>query len=220
MKTERGKFITLEGVEGTGKTTQCALLCDYLRRHDVDVLETREPGGTPLGENARKLLLEPGDDAPSARAELLLFLAARAQLAARVITPALEAGKWVVCDRFSDATIAYQGYGRGLDVEAIKNLNEFATGGLKPDRTILLDLDVETGITRALTGKKEFDGDTQGDRMENQGLKFHGRVRDGYLALAKREPGRIRTIPVSGSIMDVHELVVSLIEPLFLAKAK
>jgi dTMP kinase len=215
MTTERGKFITLEGVEGTGKTTQCALLCDYLRGHDIDVLETREPGGTPLGENARRLLLEPGDDAPSAQAELLLFLAARAQLTARVITPALEAGIWVICDRFSDATIAYQGCGRGLDVEAIKSLNEFATGGLKPDRTILLDLDVETGITRAVAGKKEFAGDTPGDRMENENLKFHRRVRSGYLDLAGQEPGRIRTITVAGSIMDVHELVVSLIEPFF-----
>ena len=220
MKTERGKFITLEGVEGTGKTTQCALLCDYLRARDVDILETREPGGTPLGESIRKLLLEPGDDAPSVRAELLLFLAARAQLVARIIMPALEAGKWVLCDRFSDATIAYQGYGRGLDVEAIKNLNEFATAGLKPERTILLDLDVETGITRALTAKKEFDGYARGDRMENETLKFHNRVRDGYLALAEKEPGRIRTIPVSGSIMDVHKLVVSLIEPFVLARAK
>jgi dTMP kinase len=218
MATERGKFITLEGVEGTGKTTQVALLCDYLRGHDVDVVETREPGGTPLGESARRLLLEPGDDAPSARAELLLFLAARAQLVARVIMPALEAGKWVICDRFSDATIAYQGYGRGLDVEAIKSLDEFATGGLSPDRTILLDLDVETGITRAVAGKKEFGGAGRGDRMESEDLKFHRRVRDGYLSLAEQEPGRIRTIQVSGSIEDVHESIVTLIEPFF-AKA-
>jgi dTMP kinase len=219
MTAERGKFITLEGVEGTGKTTQVALLCDYLRGHDVDIVETREPGGTPLGENARRLLLEPGDDIPSAQAELLLFLAARAQLMARVIIPALDAGKWVVCDRFSDATIAYQGYGRGLDVETIKSLNEFATRGLSPDLTILLDLDVETGITRAVAGKKEFDGGKPGDRMENEDLKFHRRVRDGYLSLAEQEPGRIRTIQVAGSIEDVHELVVSFIEPFF-AKAK
>lgn len=220
--TSRGRFITLEGVEGTGKTTQCALLCDRLRGRGIDVVQTREPGGTPLGENVRRLLLAPGGDGPSAGAELLLFLAARAQLAAEVIVPALEAGKWVVCDRFSDATLAYQGYGRGIDVEAIKSLNEFATGGLRPDRTILLDLDVEAGIERAVAGKKEFDGgggSGRGDRMENEDLEFHRRVREGYLTLAEQEPERIKTVRVSGSIEDIHELIVTLIEPFF-AKAK
>jgi len=210
----RGKFITLEGVEGTGKTTQSALLCDYLRAHDIDVVETREPGGTPLGEGIRPLLLSQRQKAPSARAELLLFLAARAQLVEEIIAPALAAGKWVVCDRFSDATVAYQGYGRGLDVEDIKRLNEIATGGLRPDRTILLDLDIETGIRRALAGKKEFSGGGRGDRMEKEDAEFHGRVREGYLELAKREPDRIVTIPVTGSIEDIHRAIVSLVEPI------
>jgi dTMP kinase len=216
---DRGKFITLEGIEGTGKTTQCALLCDYLRGHDVEVVETREPGGTSLGESIRPLLLSPETDGPSARAELLLFLAARSQLVTQVIVPALEGGKWVVCDRFSDATVAYQGYGRGINVEAVKSLNEFATGGLRPDRTFLLDLDVETGIGRAVTGKREFAGSGVGDRMEKEDIEFHRRVRRGYLELAEQEPERITKTHVFGSIQDVHKAIVSLIEPFF-AKAQ
>ncbi len=212
---DRGKFITLEGVEGTGKTTQCALLCDYLRGREIDLLETREPGGTRLGEDIRPLLLAPADHGPCAEAELLLFLAARAQLAAEAIRPALDCGKWVVCDRFSDATLAYQGYGRGVDLDAIRRLNEFATGGLKPDVTILLDLDVETGIRRAIEGKKEFCGN--GDRMEKESAEFHRLVRKGYLQIAEQEPDRIRTIQVTGSIQEIHETIVSLVEP-FLVK--
>jgi dTMP kinase len=216
---DRGKFITLEGIEGTGKTTQCALLCDYLRAHDIDVVETREPGGTSLGESIRKLLLSPEADGPSARPELLLFLAARSQLVTDVILPALEAGKWVVCDRFSDATVAYQGYGRGINVEAVKSLNEFATGGLRPDITILLDLDVETGIERAVAGKREFAGSGDGDRMEKEAIDFHQRVREGYLKLAEQEPGRIKVISVADSIDEIHKTIASLIEPFF-ARAK
>jgi len=217
---KRGKFITLEGVEGTGKTTQCVLLCEYLRRQEIDVVETREPGGTPLGEQVREILLSPGVSAPpSATSELLLFLAARVQLVTEIIVPALDSGKWVVCDRFSDATLAYQGYGRAIDIEAIRKLNETATGGLKPDLTLLLDLDVEIGIRRAVGGKKEFSGSKNGDRMEMENTEFHRRVREGYLELAEKEPGRIKTIPVTGSIEEVHRTIVSLIEP-FLVKAK
>ena len=210
---DRGKFITLEGVEGTGKTTQCALLCDFLRGHGIGVLETREPGGTSLGEEIRRLLLSPADSAPTAMSELLLFLAARAQLVSEAIVPALDSGMWVVCDRFSDATFAYQGRGRGMDIDAIRRLNEIATGGLKPDVTILLDLDVETGIRRATAAKKEFSGGLGGDRMEMEDAGFHRIVRDGYLELAQREPERIKTIPVTGSIEEVHKEIVSLLEP-------
>jgi dTMP kinase len=216
---DRGKFITLEGIEGTGKTTQCALLCDYVRGHGVDVVETREPGGTSLGESVRKILLSPEGDGPSAQTELLLFLAARSQLVTEIILPALEAGKWVVCDRFSDATVAYQGYGRGIDIEAVKHLNEFATGGLRPDRTILLDLDVETGIERAVTGKREFAESGDGDRMEKEAIEFHRRVRKGYLELADQEPERITKTLVFGSIEEVHRTIVSLIDSFF-ARAK
>jgi len=216
---DRGKFITFEGIEGTGKTTQCALLCDYLRGHGIDIVETREPGGTSLGESIRALLLSPEAEGPTARAELLLFLAARSQLVTQIIAPALKAGKWVVCDRFSDATVAYQGYGRGIDVEIVKTLNDFATGGLKPDKTFLLDLDVETGIKRAVSGKKEFAGSHVGDRMESEDIEFHRRVRRGYLELAEQEPERITTTSVFGSVEEVHDTIVSLIEHFF-AKAK
>ena len=211
--SRRGKFITIEGVEGTGKTTQSALLCDYLRRHGIEVVETREPGGTVVGEKIREILLSPANSALTPASELLLFLAARAQQVAGVVVPALESGKWVVCDRFCDATLAYQGRARGLGVETVGKLNEVATGGLNPDMTILLDLDVETGIRRALAAKKEFAESGNGDRMEKENPEFHRRVRDGYLWLAEREPGRIKVIPVTGSIEDVHKIIVSLVEP-------
>ena len=214
---KRGKFVTLEGVEGSGKTTQSALLCDYLRKQGIDVIETREPGGTDLGEKIRQILLSPVNSVPVPASELLLFLAARAQQVAEIMMPALESGTWVVCDRFSDATLAYQGYGRGIDTEVIRTLNDVATGGLEPDITILLDLDVETGIGRAIAGKGEFAEDENGDRMEKEDIEFHDRVRRGYLTLAQQEPDRIKVIPVTDSIEDVHRTTVTLIEP-FLVK--
>ncbi|MBI4831995.1 MAG: dTMP kinase [Candidatus Lindowbacteria bacterium] len=212
-----GKLISIEGVEGSGKTTQCALLADYLRKQGIDIVETREPGGTRVGEQIRQVLLSPSNSSLSPASELLLFLAARAQQVEEIIAPALKIGKWVVCDRFSDATLAYQGHGRGIDLDAISKLNEIATGGLKPDLTILLDLDVETGISRAVTHKKEFKESRDGDRIEKQDREFHRRVREGYLRLAQKEPARIMVIPVTGSIQDVHQTVVSLVSP-FLVK--
>lgn len=215
---KRGKFITLEGVEGSGKTTQSSLLCDYLRNQGIDVVETREPGGTDLGEKTRRILLSPADSAPTPIAELLLFLAARAQLIAEVIIPALDKGNWVVCDRFCDATLAYQGYGRGIEIAAIEKLNEMATNALKPDLTALLDLDVGIGIRRAIAAKNEFARGSAGDRMEKEDEDFHSRVREGYLRIAEAEPDRIKVIPVTGSIGDIHKTLVSLVEP-FLVKA-
>jgi dTMP kinase len=215
--TKRGKFITIEGVEGSGKTTQAALLADYLRRQEVAVIETREPGGTKVGENIRKMLLSPLHHDLGAMTELLLFLAARAQLIDEIIRPALDSGKWVLCDRFFDATLAYQGYGRGIDIKSIRKMNELATGGIKPDLTFLLDLDIDTGIKRAVAAKKEFSNSAGGDRLENENKEFHRRVRAGYLELARLEPDRIKVIPVSGSIEDVHKILVKLIEP-FLMK--
>ena len=138
---------------------------------------------------------------------------------AEVIVPALETGKWVVCDRFSDSTLAYQGHGRGLDVKAVGRINEMATGGLRPDMTILIDLDVEDGIRRAVAGNTEFTESGDGDRMENEKREFHQRVRDGYLKLAKQDPDRIKVIPGTGSIEEVHKTVVSLVEP-FAVKAR
>lgn len=213
--TKRGKFITVEGVEGSGKTTQAALLADYLRKQEVAVVETREPGGTKVGENIRQMLLSPLHHNLSPLAELLLFLAARAQLIDEVIRPALDSGKWVLCDRFFDATLAYQGYGRGIDIKSIRKMNELVTGGMKPDLTFLLDLDIDTGIKRAVAAKTEFSAG--GDRLENENKEFHRRVRSGYLELARLEPDRIKVIPVSGSIEDVHKILVRLIEP-FLMK--
>jgi len=208
----------MEGVEGSGKTTQAALLCDYLRRHEIEVRETREPGGTALGETIREILLCPTTSPLIPVSELLLFLSARAQQIDEVIAPALEKGEWVVCDRYCDATLAYQGYGRGLDLEKIQELNHIATGGLKPDMTILLDLHVETGLERAVAAKREFAEGGNGDRMERENREFHKRVREGYLHLARQEPDRIKVIRVTGSIEEVHRTVVSLVEP-FLVKA-
>jgi dTMP kinase len=215
---KRGKFITIEGVEGSGKTTQAALLSEYLRKQGIDVVETREPGGTEVGEKIRQILLSPGQSSLTAMSELLLFLAARAQQVAEVIAPALASGKWVVCDRFCDATIAYQGHGRGIETRAIQKTNEIATGGFKPDITVLLDLDVETGISRAVAAKREFADGKHGDRMENEHKEFHRRVRKGYLQLAEQQPDRIKVIPVTGSIEDIHKRIVSFVEP-FLVKA-
>ena len=208
----------MEGVEGSGKTTQAALLCEYLRRHETDVTETREPGGTVLGEKVREILLCPANSALAPVSELLLFLAARAQQVAEVIAPALKEGRWVICDRYSDATLAYQGYGRGLDLGTLQELNDIATGGLRPDMTILLDLHVETGLERAVAAKMEFAKGGNGDRMERENAEFHYRVREGYLQLAGQEPDRIKMIRVTGSIEEVHRTVVSLVEP-FLVKA-
>ncbi len=173
-------FITFEGGEGAGKSTQTALLADRLRaaRREVELL--REPGGTALGEELRGLLLHK-DKAVSLEAELLLFLAARAELVGKVIRPALDRGAVVICDRFSDSTIAYQGYGRGIDVGAIRTLNRWATGGLEPDLTVLLDVPVDVGRLR-----KHGDDDV----FFREGDAFHIRVREGYHYLAAREPER------------------------------
>jgi dTMP kinase len=215
----RGKFITIEGVEGSGKTTQSALLADFLRKRAIDVVETREPGGTDVGERIRQILLSPLHHDLAPMTELLLFLAARAQQVNDIIAPALSSGKWVVCDRFFDATLAYQGHGRGIDIRTIKKLNEVSTAGLRPDLTILLDLDVETGIKRAVSAKREFAAQgAGGDRLENENQDFHRRVREGYLDLARPEPDRIKIIPVTGSIGEVHKIIVSLVEPFLVKK--
>ena len=216
---KRGKFITFEGVEGSGKTTQATLFSGYLRNKGLGVVETRDPGGTALGEEIRKLLLSPFNSVPTPIAELLLFLAARAQLVTEIIVPAVEAGRWVVCDRFSDSTLAYQGYARAIGAKVVRTLNETATGGLNPDMTVLLDIDVEKGIKRALAEKGEFSKDKEGDRMEKEAEEFHRLVRKGYLELAEQEPERIKLISASGTIQEVQDIVTSLVEP-FLVTAK
>ena len=199
----RGKFITFEGGEGCGKSTQVKRLMEMLERAGVEVILTREPGGTWLSEEIRHLIKDQATDAPCDRSELLLFLAARAQLVKNVIRPALEAGKWVVSDRFSDSTLAYQGYGRGLPLDELRRMNDFACEGLKPDLTLLLDVTPQTAEAR-MRGR-EAATNTVADRIETAGDEFHARLRSGFAELAKAEPDRIVTIDANGSPDEVWE---------------
>lgn len=194
----RGVFITIEGPEGSGKSTHSKLLCDFLRRRGYRVLHTREPGGTRISEAVRKILLSKNNKGMSDICELFLFLAARAQIVDEIIRPALKKGYVVVCDRFHDATIAYQGYGAGLDLKLIEEMGKSAAKGLKPDLTVLLDVETKKGLRRA--GIK--------DRIEIKSLEFHKRVRGGYLALAEREPERIKVIPTTNAkVSEVQDMV-------------
>ena len=183
----RGLFVTSEGGEGSGKSTQLSRLAERLRERGLDALVTREPGGTPVAEGIRSLLLDPAL-APGAIAEALLMVAARAELVATAIRPALEAGRVVLCDRYADSTLAYQGAGRGLDLRLLREWNRVATGGLGPALTLLFDLDPEVGLSRR--------GDAAGvpNRLDRESLAFHARVRAQYLELARAEPGRIVVI--------------------------
>ena len=201
----RGKFITFEGGEGCGKSTQVKRLKEALEKEGVEVLLTREPGGTWLSEEIRRLIKDQVTDAPCDRSELLLFLAARAQLVKNVIRPALEAGKWVVSDRFSDSTIAYQGYGRGLPLDILKDMNDFACEGLKPDLTLLLDVTPETSHARM--HQREAATNTTADRIELAGDEFHRRLRRGFAEQAKAYPERIVTIDANGTVDEVWEEV-------------
>ncbi len=197
-------FITFEGIEGCGKSTQMELLKSFLEKKGRKVLAVREPGGTALGERVRAILLDSKQEPVDAWAELFLYEACRAQLVKNVIRPALEAGKTVICDRFTDSTVAYQGFGRGLDIKTIEGLNRLATGGLKPDITFLIDCDIEVGLERALSRIKEKKGARE-DRFEKEDLAFHGRVRDGYLSIAVNDPGRVRVIAAARDIASIHE---------------
>jgi dTMP kinase len=209
MKT-RGKFITLEGPEGSGKSTHARLLVAQLQSAGHSVITAREPGGTPVGEAVRRLLQhDEGGEGMAAEAELFLFMASRAQLVRQVILPALAEGICVVCDRFADSTTAYQGYGRGCDVETILALNNLATGGLLPDLTILLDVDVKAGFERL--HQRNLSQGLKKDRIERETISFHERVRSGYLELARRWPQRIRVVDAARDEevvqSDIWELV-------------
>ena len=197
----QGLFITFEGPDGCGKTTQMKLLAEYFTKNGKEVVLTREPGGKGLGEKVREILLN-YDGEVSDRCESFLFLADRAQNIDIIVNPAVKQGKIVLCDRHIDSTVAYQGYGRGLDIERINMLNNLATNGKKPDLTFVFDVDVETSMKRV--GKEK-------DRMESAGMEFHNRVRQGYLELAKQEPQRIKVIDETKSIEEIHKKVVSLI---------
>lgn len=200
----RGLFITLEGGEGAGKTTSIAYLRAYLEQAGKKVLVTREPGGTSLGEKIRSLLLEGREDM-HADTELLLMFAARAEHLARVVNPALASGSYVVCDRFTDATFAYQGGGRGVSVERIAALEEWVQRGLRPDLTLLLDIPVDQGLQRA--GQRSAP-----DRFEREARDFFERVRQSYLAIAAREPRRVKIIDASQDITKVEQQLRAVLE--------
>ena len=195
-------FITFEGADGCGKTTQIELLNKYLQQQGFKTLVTREPGAKGLGEKLREILLN-YDGEVSPNCESFLFLADRAQHVDCVIKPALKDGVIVLCDRHTDSTVAYQGYGRQLDIEQIKKLNEIAVNGLKPDLTIVFDIDIETSMQRV--GKTK-------DRMESAAMDFFNRVRNGYLAIAKDEPNRVKVINAADTIDKIHNQVVELVE--------
>lgn len=197
----RGRFVTFEGGEGCGKSTQVKRLAEHLRSKGVEVVLTREPGGTRLAELIRGLLKDEREDPPCDRSELLLFLAARAQLVRNVIVPALDSGKWVLSDRFSDSTFAYQGYGRGLPLDSLRLMNCFACEGLKPDLTLLLD--VRPDVAAARMRRREAATNTSADRIELAGDGFHSRLRAGFLELAKAEPDRMKVIDANGSPDEV-----------------
>lgn len=196
-------FITFEGPEGSGKSTQIRLLAERLRRGGRTVLLTREPGGTHAGEAIRRLVQHESSDAEMGdRAEALLFCASRAQLVAEVIRPALDRGEWVLCDRFTDSTLAYQGSGRGFSIPDLRALNAFATGGLVPDLTFLLDIPVEEGFRR-LSNRMA----AAADRIEKAGRAFHERLRQGYHELARIEPDRFRVLQTLGPMDATHEAI-------------
>jgi dTMP kinase len=196
------KFITFEGPEGSGKSTQIRRLAEKIEEQGLQVQCTREPGGTATGEAIRNILQHDAVDEPLAeRAELLLFTASRAQLMNQVILPALEQGEWIICDRFIDSTMAYQGFARGMDIQTLDRINEFAIYERKPDLTILLDLDIEAGFRRL--EERYAEGTASHDRFEREARDFHHRVRDGYHQLAEREPARFRIIQADLPIDDV-----------------
>ena len=199
----RGLLLTLEGIEGSGKSTQARALAAFLEREDVPVFLTREPGGVPLAEAIRDLLLSPDSGPIQPLTELLLFLAARAEHVARAIRPALEAGQVVICDRFTDATLAYQGGGRSVPDDLLRRLNSLSTGGLVPDRTYLLDVPVSLGLERA----DQRSGAAGKDRIERQGAEFFDAVRRRYLELAEQESERFLLLRGNESIADVTRLI-------------
>ena len=197
-----GLFITFEGGEGSGKTTQLRGLLSHLRATGRVAIETRDPGGTPIGKRIRALLLDPGSVGMAPAAELLLYEASRAQVVHEVIRPALARGELVLCDRFTDSTVAYQGYGRGLDLGLIGQLNALATEGLRPDLTILLDLDPALGLARA--ARRVAQQGSRHDRIEEEVLAFHQRVRTGYQAVAAGEPERVMVLDASGGVAVIE----------------
>ena len=199
---KKGLFITLEGADGCGKTTQLNLLKEYLTSKGYEIVLTREPGGKGLGEKLREILLN-YDGEVSDRCEAFLYLADRAQNIDTIIKPAINSGKIVLCDRHTDSSVAYQGYGREQNIDNINMLNELAVNGVHPDLTIIFDIDTETSMARVGAEK---------DRLESAGFEFHKRVRNGYLEIAKQNPQRIKVVDASQSIEDVQKDVIKIVE--------
>ncbi len=204
-RKERGSFITFEGIDGSGKTTQLSGIAGYLESQGKEVLKLREPGGTSIGEQIRTILLSRGNMAMSIETELMLFAAARAQLVREVIEPALAEGKWVLCDRFMDSTTAYQGYGRQIDLQLIGQLNSIAVGRCRPDLTLLFDLSVDAAGAR-LTARSD-----KSDRLDLESKAFAERTRNGYLELASAEPSRFRVIDAERSSADIEQQIKSIL---------
>lgn len=200
-------FISFEGTDGGGKSTQITLLKEWLQARDISPVMTREPGGCTTAEKIRELVLSPESDLGE-RGELLLYLAARAENVRQIIRPALEEDKWVITDRFCDSTFAYQGFGRGIDIEELFEVNRAATDGLMPTITFLLDIDVKIGKERVMKNRNEL------DRLEQSSLEFFENVRRGYLKLADREPERFVVLDATKTIEEVHAEIVAKIEPL------
>ena len=205
---DRGLFITFEGTDGAGKTTQIQRLSADLRQAGHDICLTREPGGTPISEQIRDMLLNPDHSEMAATTELLLYAASRAQHVSEVIKPALKAGKIVISSRFADAMVVYQGYGRGLDLDTINHLNRIATDGVTPNVTFVLDLPVEIGLQRVQKSRGGL------DRLEREKIEFHQRLRDGYRALAQRENQRLKIIDAQASPEQVYAQIKEAIQPL------
>jgi dTMP kinase len=207
------RFISFEGGDGSGKSTQLRLLADYLSSQGRACLCTREPGGTNLGRMIRKVLLEVRDESISSQTELFLYLADRAQHIQEVVQPALAGGKIVLCDRFTDSTLAYQGYGRGADLRLLREMNFMAGGGIIPDLTFLLDCPVDLALSRtARRIQAQRSTESREDRFESEDVGFHERVRRGFKELARAEPERIRVLDASRSIQEVHEQIRAIVE--------
>jgi dTMP kinase len=197
----RGKFITFEGIDGSGKTTQMRLLAERLRGESRNVFETVEPGGTAVGRQIRRILLDSANQDLRPMAELLLYFASRAQNVEQCILPALQAGKIVLCDRFTDSTVAYQGYARGLGAETVMALDRIACQGLTPDLTLLIDVDVEMGLARMRA--RNVSGQLNETRLDDESQEFHSKVRDAYLTIARQHAGRFRVIDGRGAPDEV-----------------
>jgi dTMP kinase len=204
-----GAFLTFEGIDGCGKSTQLRLVASELRLRGLEVVATREPGGTALGNRLREALLDK-EESVDPLAELLIFAADRAQHVRSLVHPALEMGHIVLSDRYADATVAYQGAGRGFPSELIAEVVALATGGLKPDLTLIFDLSVAEGIARA---QRRTGGGSHGDRLDSEDVAFYTRVRNAYLEMAKAEPERIRIIDASGSTDETHTRVMEVVTP-------